>query len=142
MKGMGQIVTWSIRDESLHVESMALLFKTFIKEHPELWTDKLKYEIYCAAERSVELEDRFIDIAFELGSVEGLTADEVKAYIRYIANRRLIGIGMKSIYTVPENPLPWLDYMLNGVEHANFFENRSTEYAKASTTGNWQDIFK
>ncbi len=142
MKGMGQIVTWSIRDESLHVESMALLFKAFIAEHPDLWTDKLKYEIYCAAERSVELEDGFIDIAFELGNVEGLTADEVKAYIRYIANQRLAGIGLKGVYTESENPLPWLDYMLNGVEHANFFENRSTEYAKASTTGNWQDIFK
>ncbi len=64
------------------------------------------------------------------------------AYIRYIANQRLAGIGMKGVYTEAENPLPWLDYMLNGVEHANFFENRSTEYAKASTTGNWQDIFK
>jgi len=66
----------------------------------------------------------------------------VKSYIRYIANQRLAGIGMKGIYTEKENPLPWLDYMLNGVEHTNFFENRSTEYAKASTTGNWQDIFK
>jgi len=142
MKGMGQIVTWSIRDETLHVESMALLFKNFIKEHPELWTDQLKYEIYCSAERSVELEDRFIDVAFELGDVEGLTREEVKKYIRYIANRRLLGIGLKAIYTPEESPLPWLDYMLNGVEHANFFENRATEYAKASTTGNWQDIFK
>ena len=64
MKGMGQIVTWSIRDESLHVEGLSKLFRTFIAENPDLWTDKLKYEIYCAAERTVELEDKFIDVCF------------------------------------------------------------------------------
>ena len=141
MKGMGQIVTWSIRDETLHVEGMSKLFRTFIQENPELWTDKLKYEVYCAAERVVELEDSFIDVCFEDADIEGLTAEEVKEYIRYIADRRLLGLGMKAIFHSTENPLPWLDQQINAVEHANFFENRATEYAKASTQGNWQDIF-
>ncbi len=142
MKGMGQIVTWSIRDETLHVESMSRLFKELIRENPELWTDELKYEIYCAAERTVELEDAFIDLCFEGAEVPDLTAEEIKEYIRYIADRRLLGLGMKKIFGSDVNPLPWLDYMLNGVEHTNFFENRATEYSRASTTGNWQDIFK
>ena len=142
MKGMGQIVTWSIRDETLHVEGMSQLFRTFIQENPELWNDDLKYEIYCAAERTVELEDAFIDLCFSGAEVPELTAQEVKDYIRYIADRRLLGLGMKKIFASENNPLPWLDYMLNGVEHTNFFENRATEYARASTTGNWQDIFK
>jgi ribonucleoside-diphosphate reductase beta chain len=141
MKGMGQIVTWSIRDETLHVEGMSKLFRTFIAENPELWTDKLKYEVYCAAERVVELEDSFIDVCFADADIDGLTADEVKEYIRYIADRRLLGLGMKAIFHSTENPLPWLDQQINAVEHANFFENRATEYAKASTQGNWQDIF-
>ena len=141
MKGMGQIVTWSIRDETLHVEGMSKLFRTFIAENPELWTDKLKYEVYCAAERVVELEDSFIDVCFDNADIEGLTAVEVKEYIRYIADRRLLGLGMKAIFHSTENPLPWLDQQINAVEHANFFENRATEYAKASTQGNWQDIF-
>jgi len=141
MKGMGQIVTWSIRDETLHVEGMSKLFRTFIAENPELWTDKLKYEVYCAAERVVELEDSFIDVCFEDADIDGLTAEEVKEYIRYIADRRLLGLGMKAIFHSTENPLPWLDQQINAVEHANFFENRATEYAKASTQGNWQDIF-
>ena len=141
MKGMGQIVTWSIRDETLHVEGMSKLFRTFIRENPELWTDKLKYEVYCAAERVVELEDNFIDVCFDNADIEGLTSDEVKEYIRYIADRRLLGLGMKAIFHSTENPLPWLDQQINAVEHANFFENRATEYAKASTQGNWQDIF-
>ena len=142
MKGMGQIVTWSVRDESLHVEGMSQLFRTYIQENPELWNDDLKYEIYCAAERSVELEDAFIDLCFEGADVPDLTPEDVKLYIRYIADRRLLGLGLKKIFGSDKNPLDWLDYMLNGVEHANFFENRATEYSKASTTGNWQDIFK
>ena len=142
MKGMGQIVTWSIRDETLHVESMSRLFKELIRENPELWTDELKYEIYCAAERTVELEDAFIDTCFESAEILNLSSEEVKEYIRYIADRRLLGLGMKAIFKSSKNPLPWLDYILNGVEHTNFFENRATEYARASTTGNWKDIFK
>jgi ribonucleoside-diphosphate reductase beta chain len=142
MKGMGQIITWSVRDESLHVEGMSHLFRAFIKENPDLWHDDLKYEIYCAAERTVELEDAFIDLCFSGADVPELTPEEVKEYIRYIADRRLLGLGMKKIFNSKENPLPWLDYMLNGVEHTNFFENRATEYSRASTTGNWQDIFK
>ena len=140
MKGMGQIVTWSIRDETLHVEGMSKLFRTFIAENPELWTDKLKYEVYCAAERVVELEDSFIDVCFKDADIPDLTADEVKEYIRYIADRRLLGLGMKAIFHSTENPLPWLDQQINAVEHTNFFENRATEYAKSTTQGNWQDI--
>lgn len=141
MNGMGQIITWSVRDESLHVEGMSKLFRTFIHENPEIFTDELKYNIYCAAERTVELENKFIDLCFNGADMPDLTADEVKAYIRYIADRRLLGLGMKKIFNSEENPLPWLDFMLNAVEHTNFFENRATEYAKASTEGNWLDIF-
>ena len=142
MKGMGQIVTWSIRDESLHVEGLSELFRTFMRENPDLWNDKLKYEIYCAAERTVELEDKFIDVCFDKVTVPDLTAKEVKEYIRYIADRRLLGLGLKAIFKSTVNPLPWIDMQVNAVEHTNFFENRATEYAKASTQGNWQDIFK
>lgn len=142
MKGMGQIITWSVRDETLHVESMSRLFREFVRENPEIWDDELKYEIYCAAEKSVELEDAFIDTVFENCDVPELTAGEVKEYIRYIADRRLLGLGMKKIFHSRSNPLPWLDYMLNAVEHTNFFENRATEYARSSTTGSWGDIFR
>ena len=142
MKGMGQIVTWSIRDESLHVEGMSKLFRTFIFENPDVWNDALKYEIYCTAEKTVELENAFIDLCFKNASMPDLSAEDVKAYIRYIADRRLLGLGMKKIFNSTNNPLPWLDYALNAVEHTNFFENRPTEYSKASTTGNWNDVFK
>ena len=141
MKGMGQIVTWSVRDETLHCNSMIRLFKDFIKEEPQIWNDKLKKEIYDACKTIVHHEDAFIDLAFQMGPLEGLTADEIKQYIRFIGNRRLEQLGLEPIYDVKKNPLTWLDNMLNGVEHMNFFEGRATEYSKASTKGSWGEVF-
>src|ERR1700677_643849 len=141
MKGMGQIISWSVRDETLHCDSIIRLFRTFMRENPELWNEELKRELYLTCATIIEHEDAFIDLAFEQGSVEGLTAREVKEYIRYIADRRLVQLGLNPLFHVVSNPLPWLDEMLNAVEHANFFENRSTEYSKASTTGTWEEAF-
>jgi ribonucleoside-diphosphate reductase beta chain len=141
MKGMGQIVTWSIVDETMHAENMMKLFKTYIQENNEIWNDDLKSRIYAIAERMVELEDKFIDLAFSSGEMEGLTADDLKKYIRYIADRRLIGLGMKGIFKVKRNPLPWVEEMINAPTHTNFFENRSTDYAKAAHTGTWDEIW-
>ena len=141
MKGMGQIVTWSVRDETLHCNSMIRLFKDFIKEEPQIWNDKLKNEIYDACKTIVHHEDAFIDLAFQMGPLNGLTAEEVKQYIRFIGNRRLEQLGLNPIYDVKKNPLTWLDTMLNGVEHMNFFEGRATEYSKASTKGSWGEVF-
>ena len=141
MKGMGQIVTWSARDESLHTDSIIKLFKTFLEENPQVWTEELQRELYRACDTIVGHEDAFIDLAFEMGGVEGLDGEEVKAYIRYIADRRLTQIGLQPIYKTDKNPLPWLEEMLNGVEHANFFENRATEYSRAATQGSWEEAF-
>lgn len=142
MKGMGQIITWSVRDETLHTMSIIKLFRTFIQENPEVWTEELRSNLYEACATIVHFEDAFIDLAFEVGDVEGLNARQVKQYIRYIADRRLMQLGLKEIYMVDHNPLPWLDEILNGVEHTNFFENRVTEYSKAATTGTWEEAFE
>ncbi len=142
MKGMGQIVTWSVRDETLHTLSIIRLFKTFVEENPEVWTPELQSSISDACKTIVEHEDSFIDLAFEMGGIEGLTAQEVKDYIRYIGDRRLSQLGLKPIFGIQKNPLPWMDAMLNGAEHTNFFENRATEYSKASTQGSWEEAFE
>ena len=141
MKGMGQIVTWSIVDETMHAESMIKLFRTYIEENRELWNDSLKSKIYTIAEKMVELEDKFIDLAFALGAMENLTSEDVKKYIRYIADRRLISLGMKGIFKVKKNPLPWVEEMINAPTHTNFFENRATDYARGAITGDWGDVW-
>lgn len=142
MKGMGQIVAWSIRDEAMHCESVIKLFRTFIKENRSIWTDALKKDIYDACRTIVEHEDAFIDLAFELGDIQGMTKEDIKQYIRYIADRRLIELGLKPNYKVKDNPLPWLEVIINAPQKVNFFEQRVTEYSKASTKGDWDDGFE
>lgn len=140
MKGMTTIVEWSIRDESLHVESMIKLFHTLIKEHPRVWTDALKKRIYDTCREMVDLEDAFIDLAFSGGAVEGISAEETKQYIRYIADRRLLQLGLKPNYGVKDNPFDWLDWIMNAPTHTNFFEQRSTEYGKGGLV-DFEDSF-
>ena len=141
MKGMGQIITWSIVDETMHTEGIIKLFRTYIEENRHLWNDKTKKQIYDIAEKMVDLEDKFIDLAFQMGKVEGLRSDEVKQYIRYIADRRLISMGMRGIFKVKKNPLPWVEEMINAPTHTNFFENRATDYAKGALKGSWDEVW-
>ena len=137
MKGMGTIVEWSIRDESIHVQGNAKLFRTFCDEHPRIVTDELKSKIYQMSKDSVALEDKFIKLAFKGNAIEGITEKEVKQYIRHIADRRLLQLGMKTKFNVKDNPIPWLDWVLNGASHDNFFEKRVTEYSVVGMEGNW-----
>ena len=136
MKGMGQIVTWSVRDESLHCEGMIKLFHAFAKETNAL-TQSVKDDIVECCKTVVGIEDRFIDLAFEMGPVQGMTDADIKKYIRYIADWRLGQLGLPKLYGQSEHPIPWLTAILNGVEHANFFEARATEYSKGATKGDW-----
>ena len=136
MKGMGQIVSWSIRDESLHCEGMVKLYHAFRKETGCV-TPSVAADIVESCRTVVAMEDRFIDLAFEMGPVKGMTPEDIKAYIRFIADWRLRQLELPQLYGVKENPLPWLQPLISGVEHANFFEARATEYSKAATRGQW-----
>lgn len=137
MKGVGQIVTWSIRDETLHSEAVCSLFRDLISENRSLWTPQLQERIYVACREMVALEDKFIDSCFSLGAVPGLKAEDLKVYIRYTADRKLHDLGLDQIFHVSQNPLAWLDVMVNAKEHANFFESRATEYAKGAVVSDW-----
>ena len=136
MKGMGQIVSWSVRDESLHCEGIVKLYHAFNKETGAV-TKAVADDIVDCCKTVVTLEDKFIDLAFEAGEVQGMNPADIKSYIRFIADWRLRQLQLPEVFGIKENPLPWLQSMLSGVEHANFFEARSTEYSKAATRGQW-----
>ena len=143
MKGMATIVEWSIRDETIHVQGNAKLFREFCEEKPRIVNDELKSKIYKMAKNAVKLEDKFIDLAFDGNEVQGLTKQEVRDYIRHIADRRLLQLGLKPKFNQKDNPLPWLDWVLNGASHDNFFEKRVTEYSVVGMEGDdfgWEDI--
>jgi ribonucleoside-diphosphate reductase beta chain len=140
MKGMNKVVEWSVRDELMHVEGMTWLFRQFIKENPEIWTDEFKKELYEICRDIVKMEDAFVDLCFkEAGEIEGITADEVKRYIRFIADRRLADLGLKGNYHIKENPLPFMEWMLANSK-SNFFEQRESEYSKPSDN-DWDGAF-
>lgn len=143
LKGMGQIVSWSVRDESLHCEGIMRLYHAYIREQDDIDHEYLAKRIEEIAREAVDNEDKFIDLAFAHtgGEIPGLTAAEMKRYVRYMADFRLRGLGQAPIFGITENPLPWVDGLAVGIEHANFFEQQATEYSKAATQGDWGDAF-
>jgi ribonucleoside-diphosphate reductase beta chain len=140
LKGMGQMISWSVRDESLHCEGIMRLFHAYLAEN-DIDRERLDRDIIEIARYAVEIEDAFIDVAFAGGDVPGLTAAELKQYIRYMADLRLRQLGVAPIYGIERNPLPWVDAQAVGIEHANFFEQQATEYSKAATQGDWDGAF-
>lgn len=137
MLGMCEIVEWSVRDETKHVEIAAALFRLLVEENPEIVNDVFKRNIYEMYRTGVDLEDKFIDLSFALGSPKGITKEEVKEYIRFIADRRLVQLGLKSNWGVEKNPLPWVDHIIGGDSQKNFFEGRVTDYNHKGMEGDW-----
>ena len=147
MNGMGQIVSWSVRDESLHCEGIIRLFHEWHRETGAV-TPAVRDDIVDVAKTMVGLEESFVDLAFGFGEIEGMRADDIRAYVRYIADWRLTQLKLTPVFgyfagdpagyrRLRPHPLPWLVEILNGVEHANFFEQRATEYSKGAIRGSW-----
>ena len=134
LPGMSDIVRWSMVDESIHVEGNTTLFRIFIDEHPKIVNEDFKKDIYSCARKIISLEDAFIDNAFKTGGASNLTKEEVKKYIRYVADYRLNQLGFKKNWNISKNPTPWID-MLMAKTHGNFFERSVVEYSKANLSG-------
>jgi ribonucleoside-diphosphate reductase beta chain len=133
MKGLGQIIAFSIKDESLHSSAGCWLFNTFVTEFPEILTEEFKETIRDAARLTVELEDNFIDKAFELGDVQGLTVKEMKNFIRHRTNLKLKEINFESLFEVDDEVtkrMEWFDALSAGVSMQDFFSGRNTEYSR------------
>jgi glutaredoxin 3 len=135
MKGMCEIVEWSLRDESKHVEGMTQLFHEYCKENPHVITDTLKSYIYSNYEQAVALEDALIDLVYVQKDIADLSAQSVKTYVRYLADRRLLQLGLKPVFGVKENPLSWLDWVVSGDSFKNFFEGTVTDYNASGMAG-------
>jgi ribonucleoside-diphosphate reductase beta chain len=142
MKGTGQIVEWSVRDESLHSKAGCWIYRTLLEEKPELNTKELTHAIYEACDLSVKLEFDFIDKAFEMGDIEGLNKEQLKNFIKERANQKLVELGYSPIYNdIDPNMLrqmEWFGHLTSGKTHQDFFANRVTDYSKS--TADWSDL--
>lgn len=143
LKGIGQQMKWSVRDESLHSRMGCQLFRHMCEEYPELKND-VKGEVLYAAKLMVEMEHKFIDKMFEMGDLENLKADDLKHFIIKRANEKIAELG----YT--EGPfmqyseekateLDWFYHLTGGTTHTDFFAIRPTDYAKAGEDENWDE---
>jgi ribonucleoside-diphosphate reductase beta chain len=142
MKGTGQIVEWSVRDESLHSKAGCWLFRTLVSENPELDNSEMMKGIYEACETSVNLEFNFIDKAFEMGDIEGLSKEQLKNFIKARANEKLNELGYSPLYNDVEpnmlRQMEWFNHLTSGKTHQDFFANRVTDYSKS--TADWSDL--
>ena len=142
MKGTGQIVEWSVRDESLHSKAGCWLFRTLLEEQPELNTEQLRKAVIEACQISVQLEFDFIDKAFEMGAVDGLNVDQLKNFIKARANEKIMELGYKAIYNDIDpgllKQIEWFGHLTSGKTHQDFFAGRVTSYSKS--TADWDDL--
>jgi ribonucleoside-diphosphate reductase beta chain len=142
LKGTGQIVEWSVRDESLHSTAGCWLFRTLMQESPELDTVEMRNNVIEACNLSVKLEFDFIDKAFEMGEIEGLNKDQLKNFIKARANDKMKELGYNPVYNDIDPSLlkqmEWFGHLTSGKTHQDFFANRVTDYSKS--TGDWSDL--
>lgn len=134
LKGVGKIIEWSIRDETIHSRAGCWLFNKLISEFPDLMTNELRTELYEAAELTVQLEDDFIDRAFDVGEIEGISSYDLKNYIRHRTNMKLQEINLESMWTTLDEEsledMQWFDVLSQGVVSQDFFAGRVTDYSK------------
>jgi len=142
MKGTGQIVEWSVRDESLHSKAGCWLFRTLLQEQPQLNTPELRDKVIEACQLSVKLEFDFIEKAFEMGDIDGLNKEQLKAFIKARANEKMVELGYQAIYNdIDPNLLKqmeWFGHLTSGKTHQDFFAGRVTSYSKS--TADWDDL--
>ena len=145
LKGVGQIVEWSVRDESLHSEAGCWLFRTLMEEQPKFKTKKLVKEIEEAAHLAVKLEFDFIDKVFEMGNLENLTKDELKNFIKHRVNTKMGDLGLEPIIPAADidkgalKTMKWFDAVIAGKQHTDFFASRVTNYSKGHL--DWSSAF-
>jgi ribonucleoside-diphosphate reductase beta chain len=143
LKGIGQQMKWSVRDESLHSKMGCQLFRDMCNEFPELKDDS-RETIEEAAKLIVELESRFIDKMFEQGDLENLSSSDLKEFIKARTNTKLQELGYDAIFKYNKKQaenLEWFYHLTGGLTHTDFFALRPTDYSKANEGEDWGDLF-
>jgi ribonucleoside-diphosphate reductase beta chain len=146
LKGVGQQMKWSVRDESLHSKMGCTLFRHMCEEIPSLLED-CKEDIYAAAKLMMELEEKYIDKMFEMGDIENLKAFDLKQFVRKRTNEKLQELGYtdKRRFFHYDNEaasnLDWFYHLTGGHTHTDFFSIRPTDYSKANEGEDFEDIW-
>ena len=131
MLGSAQMIRFIQRDEVTHLVLFQNIINTLKRERPDLFTEKLKEEVYQMFRDAVELETAWGKYITQ-GQILGLTDDIVTQYIQYLADNRLTAVGFEPIYNVT-HPIKWVDdFSKFNDQKTNFFEGTVTNYSKGS----------
>ena len=146
LKGIGQQMKWSVRDESLHSKMGCTLFRQMCSEDNQL-LGLCRSDVIAAAEAMVQLEVKYIDKMFEMGDIEGIAANDLKQFIKKRTNEKLVELGyvdLGSYFPYDEKAaanLDWFYHLTGGVTHTDFFAIRPTDYSKANEGEDFEDIW-
>ena len=143
LKGIGQQMKWSVRDESLHSRMGCQLFRHMCDEFPEL-KEEAKESILEASKLIMDLEFKFIDKMFELGDLENLKKEDLKHFITQRINEKLQELGYEGKFEFNKKKaenLEWFYHLTGGLTHTDFFAIRPTDYSKAGEGEDWGDLF-
>lgn len=146
LKGIGQQMKWSVRDESLHSKMGCHLFRQMCEEDPALLVD-CREDIITAAVLMVKLEHDYIDKMFEMGDIEGISANDLKHFLRKRTNEKLVELGYSDLgnyFSYDDSKaknLDWFYHLSGGLTHTDFFAIRPTDYSKAGENEDWDDLF-
>jgi len=144
LKGIGQQMKWSVRDESLHSRMGCQLYKHMCQEDKKL-KYKCQADILEAAQTMVSLEEKYIDKMFEMGDIEGMKSYDLKQFIRKRANEKLVELGYKENFKYDKEAaknLDWFYHLTGGHTHTDFFAVRPTDYSKANEGEDFEDIWE
>jgi ribonucleoside-diphosphate reductase beta chain len=143
LKGIGQQMKWSVRDESLHSKMGCQLFREMCNEYPELF-EEVKDDVHEAAKHMIEMEHNFIDMIFEKGDLENLKSTDLKEFISKRGNEKLKELGYEPTFEFNDNKaanLDWFYHLTGGITHTDFFAVRPTDYAKAGEGEDFSDMW-
>jgi len=137
MTGTSEQFQYILRDESMHMNFGIDVINQIKIENPHLWTDKFQQEMITLIKEAVEIEYQYAKDTMPTG-ILGMNAQMFEGYLKFIANRRCIQIGLQEQYPGAENPFPWMSEMMDLKKEKNFFETRVIEYQTGGTL-NWDD---
>ncbi|MDB3972815.1 ribonucleotide-diphosphate reductase subunit beta [Gammaproteobacteria bacterium] len=127
LTGVAQQFQYILRDESMHMNFGIDVINQIKLENPELWTEKFQAEMIELIKTGVELETRY---AYDTmpKPILGMNAVLCEEYIKFIANRRFVQVGLPEQYPGAKNPFEWMSEIMDLKKEKNFFETRVTEY--------------
>ncbi len=142
MRGLGEIIEMSIRDESLHSQAGCWLFNQFMKENQDI--KKIKKDLYSACDLAIQIEDRFINSVFQNGTLSNCEPEDLKQFIRQRANNQLRAINLRPLFRIDKvsiKKLNWFNLASGGDQHSDFFASRVTQYARTSGWDSmWEEV--